>query len=133
MRPLALLRQLLLVDAVISGGMGLLLIFGAALLAGLLDLPASLLRYAGLVLVPFVLYVAYVAYVAGRERVAPTAVWIVILINALWVAASVALLLSGQVTPNGLGIAFVILQAVAVGIFAELQYIALRRTTLVIA
>lgn len=123
-QPTALLRQALRLDAIISGAMGLLLIFGAGLLAGLLDLPVPLLRTAGLVLLPFVVYVAYVA---GRVRLAPSHVWLVILINALWVLASVGLLLSGQVTPNGFGVAFVIVQAVAVGIFAELQYMGLRR------
>lgn len=124
-RPSALLRQALLMDAVVSGAMGLLLIFGAGLLTGLLDLPVTLLRTAGIVLLPFV---AFVAFVAGRAQLAPAAVWIVILVNALWVLASVGLLLSGWVTPNALGIAFVIVQAVAVGLFAELQYLGLRRT-----
>jgi hypothetical protein len=78
-------------------------------------------------------FVAYVAYVAGREQLVPATVWIVILVNALWVIASVGLLLSGWVTPNGLGMAFVVVQAVAVGLFAELQYIGLRRAAPTVA
>lgn len=123
-RPSSFLRQALLADAVISGAMGLLLLLGAGFLAGLLDLPMELLRTAGLVLLPFV---AFVAYVATRENPARGAVWAVIVINALWVVASIGLLLSGWVAPNGLGITFVIVQALAVGLFAELQYVGLRR------
>lgn len=124
-RSSSLLRQALLADAVISGAMGLLLLLGAGFLTGLLDLPVALLRYAGLLLLPFV---AFVAYMATREPLDRTAVWCAILVNAFWVVASIGLLLSGWVAPNGLGIAFVIVQAVAVGIFAELQLVGLRRS-----
>lgn len=119
------LRQILLVDALITGATGLLLLLGADFLATLLDLPIGLLRYAGLILLPFV---AFVFYLAAREQVQRSAIWLVIGINILWVAASIALLLSGWATPNGLGIAFVIFQAVVVGVFAELQYVGLRRS-----
>ena len=42
--------------------------------------------------------------------------------------ASIALLFTGAVTPNLLGEVFVAIQAIAVGAFAELQYIGLRRS-----
>jgi hypothetical protein len=48
--------------------------------------------------------------------------------NAAWIIASIALLFSGAVTPNLLGEAAVAMQAIAVGVFAELQYIGLRRS-----
>lgn len=123
-RTSSFLRQVLWADALISGATGLLLLLGASFLAGLLDLPIELLRTAGLVLLPFV---AYVVYVATRENPSRGAVWVVILVNILWVAASIGLLLSGWVAPNGLGIAFVVVQALAVGLFAELQVVGLRR------
>jgi hypothetical protein len=46
---------------------------------------------------------------------------IVISGNAAWTVASIALLLSGTVTPNLLGEAFVGIQAIAVGALAELH------------
>jgi len=55
-------------------------------------------------------------------------VLIVIVGNAAWTAGSVALLFSGRVTPNLLGEAFVVIQAIATGALAELQYIGLRRS-----
>ncbi len=47
--------------------------------------------------------------------------------NALWVVASIALLVSGEVAPTLLGYVFVIAQAVTVLGFAELQWVGLRR------
>jgi len=47
----------------------------------------------------------------------------------LWAAASFLVLLSGQIAPTPLGIAFVVLQAVVVALLGELQYLGLRRPT----
>ena len=118
------LRRALLADAVVSGASGLLMFGGAGFLAGLLQLPEALLRYAGLVLLP---YGALVAWVATREKSQRPAVWAVIVANALWAIDSIVLLLSGWVAPNALGYAFVIAQAVVVAVFAEIQYSGLRR------
>ena len=118
------LRQGLLADALITGATGLGMFFGAGVLASLLALPEALLRSAGLALVPFV---AYVAYVATREHLHRPAVWAVILLNACWVAASIVLLLSGWVAPNALGVVFVLVQALAVAVFADIQYLGVRR------
>jgi hypothetical protein len=53
----------------------------------------------------------------------------IVAINALWVAASLGLLVSGVVAPTLLGYAFVIAQALAVALLAGLQFAGLRRTT----
>jgi hypothetical protein len=53
-------------------------------------------------------------------------VWVVIGLNAMWVVESGLLLIGDWVQPTTLGIAFVIAQAVAVGVFAELQYFSVR-------
>ena len=77
---------------------------------------------------------ALIAYAAG---VGWLATWgsmpkvfasIVVAGNTAWTAASIALLFSGWVAPNLLGEATVAMQAIAVGIFAELQYAGLRRS-----
>jgi hypothetical protein len=121
----ALLRFSLIIDAVASGATALLLIAGAGLLEGLLGLPVTLMQYAGLILVP---YVAFVAFVGTRSEIARAAVWLIIAANAVWTVASIGLLVSGFVAPTMLGYAFVIAQALAVGFFGELQYMALRRS-----
>jgi hypothetical protein len=123
-RSSSLLHQALLADAAISGATGLLMLLGAGLLASLLGLPEALLRFAGLILLP---YGVLVAYLGTRESPPRPAVWAVIAVNALWAADSILLLLSGWVAPNALGHVFVAAQALVVLIFAELQYIGMRR------
>ena len=120
----SLLRRVLLADALVSGATGLLMFSGATLLTRVLALPETLLRYAGIVLLP---YAACVAYVATRQRLHRTAVWAVIGINALWAADSMVLLLTGWIAPNVLGYGFVLIQAIAVAIFAALQYLGVRK------
>ena len=95
---------------------------GASLLAPLLELPAALLFWAGLALVPFVAMLLLVA----RRPVAPRPLLTAIVAtNALWVIGSFALLLSTAIAPNMLGVAFVTAQALAVALFAGLQWVAL--------
>jgi hypothetical protein len=118
------LRVVLLLDAAASGATAAPLLLAAAPLEGLLGLPAALMRVAGLILIPFA---AFVLYVATREPHVHGAVAAIIFANVAWVVASIALLLGGWVAPTALGYAFVIVQAMAVGIFAELQVTGLRR------
>ncbi len=87
--PSAFLRKALLIDAAASGATAVLLIAGAGLLDGLLGLPVTLMREAGLILI---LYVAFVAWVGTREQVARGAVWAIVAANALWAMASAGLL-----------------------------------------
>ncbi len=126
-RPIAVpgfLRKVLLADALASGVMGLLLAAAAGALAPLLGLPVLLLREAGLLLLP---YAALVGFCASRTAMPRWAVVALAWVNALWTIDSIALLLSGWVTPTVLGEVFVLAQAVVVGGFAALQYGALRR------
>jgi hypothetical protein len=119
-----MLRGALLIDAVVSGATGVLLTAGADWLAALLDLPPALLRYSGLVLLPFA---AVVAYIATRDALSRPSVQAVVVTNVAWVVASIVLLFSGHVTPNTLGIVFVLVQAVAVAALADVQFFGLRR------
>jgi hypothetical protein len=118
-------RRALLLDAVVSGGTGILMALGAEALQRVLGLPAGLLRYAGIALVPFA---ALLVHLAGRERVLASSVWAVIIGNAAWVAASILVLLLGWIEPNRLGYAFVMAQAAAVAVLAEIEYAGLRRS-----
>ena len=66
------LRRVLLADAATSCASGLLMALAAAPLENMLGVPASLLRYAGLSLLPFA---ALVAYLATRPNISWPAVW----------------------------------------------------------
>jgi hypothetical protein len=123
--PSIFLRRALLADAIFSGVSALLLTFGAGYLTTLLNLPEALLRETGLFLIA---YAAFVGILGTRAAMPKALVLLVIAGNAAWTLASVALLLSGIVSPNLLGEAAVVMQAIAVGVFAELQFIGLRRS-----
>jgi len=119
------LRWVLLTDAAVSGASGLLMTFIAGPLASLLNVPEALLFYAGLVLFP---YAAFVAYLAHREVVLRSAVWAAIVLNVLWAADCMLLAFGGWLEPSTLGYAFILMQAIVVAVFAELQYAGLRRS-----
>lgn len=119
----SLLRKVLFLDAVASGGAGVMLAAGAGPLQGLLGLPTDLMRPAGLFLVA---YAAVVAAIGRAPEPSQKAVLAVIAVNLLWTAESVLLLTGGQVAPTALGAAFVIFQAVVVGGLALAQIVALR-------
>jgi hypothetical protein len=119
------LRRVLAVDAVSSGAMGLGMLSFGSFIAHLLNLPVELIHDAGLVLLPFA---AFVGYIASRRQPPRAAVWIIIALNVVWVVDSILLLFTGWAAPNALGIAFVIAQAVVVGVFAELEVVGLRKT-----
>jgi hypothetical protein len=128
--PSPFLRRAILADAIFSGASALLLTFGAGALAPWLSLPDALLRETGLFLIA---YAALVGWLGARQSMPKALVMIVIAGNAAWTIASIALLFSGAVTPNLLGEAAIAIQAIAVGTFAELQYIGLRRSGGVLA
>src|SRR5262245_13354154 len=123
-RSWSFLRLVLLADAAASGATGLLMLAGGGFLEGMLGLPATLQREAGLILLP---YVAFVLYAGTRESLARPAIWAVIVCNALWTAASVLLLAGAWVAPTALGYAFVIGQASIVALLGGLQYLGLRQ------
>lgn len=112
------LRNLLVVDAVTCAVMGALLLVAGGILAGPLGLPADLLFYAGLLLLPVA---AFMVLVARPARTPGAGAVIVIAGNWLWVAASIALPVFGLVAPSALGLAFLVVQAAAVALLAILE------------
>jgi hypothetical protein len=120
-----LLRRALLVDALFSGVSALGLTLGAGALASLFNLPEVLLRETGLFLMA---YTALVGWLGTRQAAPKALVGLVVAGNAAWTVASLALLFSGAVSPNLLGEIVVVAQAIATGVFAELQYVGLRRS-----
>lgn len=120
-----LLRQALVADATTSAAFGLMLLIGAGALSGIFGLPEMLLRIAGLVLLP---YAAFIGWLGLRDEIQKPVAWAVILGNALWVIDSALLLVSGWVAPTSAGYAFVIAQALVVLMYAEFQFVGLRRS-----
>ncbi|MBN8990752.1 MAG: hypothetical protein J0H42_21110 [Rhizobiales bacterium] len=123
--PSSFLSRALLADAVFSGVSAVGLTLGAGVLAPFLNLPEALLRETGLFLIA---YTALVGWLGTRPSVLRALVLLVIVGNAAWTLGSIALLFSGAVSPNLLGTIAVVAQAIATGVFAELQYIGLRKS-----
>jgi hypothetical protein len=124
-QPSTFLSRALLADAIFSGVSAVGLTLGASLLAPFFNLPEALLRETGLFLIA---YTALVGWLGTRAAVPKVLVMIVVAGNAAWTLASIALLFSGAVSPNLLGEIVVVAQAIATGVFTELQYVGLRRS-----
>ncbi|HQS01267.1 MULTISPECIES: hypothetical protein [unclassified Polaromonas] len=118
------LRRVLWLDAATGAATGALQLLLAGFLAGLLGLPETLLVVSGWVM--FV-YVAGIGFIATRQFVPAALVWLLIGANFLWVLGCLALLLGDLVMPTLAGKVFIAIQAVTVGLLAELQWVGLRK------
>jgi len=127
LRVSPLLRFALRLDAIATAGTGAAMTAFAAPLAPLLHLPLDLLTAAGVFML---VYAAIVAWLSLRSVLPRWAVWTVVVGNALWAIDCAALAFVGGLSPSALGITFLLVQAVVVFGFAELQYVGLKRSTL---
>lgn len=118
------LRSVLLFDAVTCILGGALLLGLSSALERLLGIPAGLSLAAGPLLLAFG---AAVAWVGTRPEVLQVAVRVIVSLNALWAVESLLALGLGWLEPNALGRYFLVAQALAVLVIAELQFIGLRR------
>ena len=118
--PRPLLGAALKLDAVVTGANGAAYLIAAGPLGDLLGLSPALLRGVGAFLLAF----AAVVWLAERSR---TAVLTVVAANVAWAAGSIAAAIAGWGTPETVGTVWIVLQAVVVAGFAELQLTGLRR------
>ncbi len=123
--PSTFLRRALLLDAASCTALGLLMAVCAAPLGWWFHLPLALLREAGLFLLAFA---ALLGWLATRPVLPRWAALGIVAGNALWAIDSVLLLLPGWIAPNGLGACFILVQAIATGLIAELEYVGLKRS-----
>ncbi|MEO8806934.1 MAG: hypothetical protein ABI433_12700 [Burkholderiaceae bacterium] len=129
-QPSVFLRRALMADALVSAAVGAVMALGAAALQGLLGIPSALLLLAGLALFP---YAAYLLWLATRPAVPRAAVWVPIVLNVLWAAECLVFAFTASPQPTLLGEAFIASQVIAVLVFAELEYIGLRRACAIVA
>lgn len=128
-QPSVFLRRVLWADAIVSAAVGAVMALGANALSGVLGLPSSLLLVAGVALFP---YAAYLVWLACRRSVPRAAAWVPIVLNVVWAADCVLLLFGGSVAPTGLGIGFIALHIVTVLMFAELEFVGVRRACAIV-
>ena len=121
----ATLPVLLVLDAVLSSVTGVVMIVAADLVEPLLNVPAVVMRSAGVLLLPFAGMVFFFSRPAQLTR---SRVFTVIALNLAWVAASVLVLVTEWIQPNTVGMVIVLFQAGLVAVLAELQFAGLRRS-----
>jgi hypothetical protein len=119
-----LLRRTLAADALTCFAAGGLMALAAAPLAPLTGLPVELLRGAGVSLFPVA---ALFAWMSRTERLSAPLGWLAVGGNAVWIAASLLVLLIVPTTT--FGTAFVLGQAAAVAALTVLEYAGLRGRT----
>ena len=115
------LRNVLRLDAVASGGLGVLLLVLFSPAEDELGMPVALSLTVGALLL---VWAGFVAWVGNDLRAAY--VREVIVLNGAYVLASVVFAVSGWAALTDLGVAFVLLQAVAVLGFTIGQSVTLR-------
>ncbi|MEA2132641.1 MAG: hypothetical protein QOC68_550 [Solirubrobacteraceae bacterium] len=115
------LRTALKLDAIVTGANGAAYLVAAEPLEDLLGPSPVLLRGIGAFLL---LFSAAVWTVAARPRVSPSAALVVIALNVLWAADSIAFLATGLSDPTTAGAVWIVLQALVVAGFAALQAVA---------
>jgi hypothetical protein len=103
------LRRILRLDALASGGLGVLLLVASGPAEELLGLPVALSLTVGGLLLAWAGFVGWVSTHLRRAWVAE-----VVALNLAYVVASVVFALAGWVALTGPGVAFVLAQAVAV-------------------
>ncbi|KAB2663955.1 hypothetical protein F9K91_16150 [Brucella tritici] len=112
------LKPLVAIDAITCAAMGAALVVASATVGELTGIPASLLYWAGVLLLPVA---AFMAWVSRSANPPAWAVNLVILGNGAWVAASLFLPVAGMITPNLFGWVFLVGQAAAVTVLTGLE------------
>lgn len=122
----SLLKFALIADAVVSGAVAVLQLAAPTWLSQFLLLPRSLLIETGIFLLA---YTVLLVVLARSSRVWSALIGLIVIGNVGWAASCLGLLVTGVVSPNMLGIGFVMVQAVAVLIFAVLEFRGLAAST----
>lgn len=120
--PLAL-RRVLAFDAVSGAATGGLHLLLAPELSAWLGLPEALLQASGVAILAFVALAGWLARQASPPR---GPLMTIVLLNLAWAIACLWLAFGGAVDMTSLGLAYVLLQAAAVLVLAELEWMGLR-------
>ncbi|PSK95970.1 hypothetical protein CLV63_113133 [Murinocardiopsis flavida] len=119
-----LLRTILRVDGWSTGVFGAVMLAGAVSLSGPLGLPTSWSIPFGVAMLGGA---AALALIAGYPRIPVRLAATVVAGNALSGAALLVITFTGIVPLTGLGIAFMVVGALVVAVFAGFEYFGLRR------
>ncbi|WP_328411167.1 hypothetical protein [Nocardia sp. NBC_00403] len=118
------LRSALRVDGWSTGGFGVVMLAGAVALRDPLGLPTTWSIPFGIAMLGGALALLLIA---GYPDISPRQATAVVTVNALSAVGMVALTFSGLIDLTRLGVAFMLIGATVVAVFACLEYTGLRR------
>ncbi|MEV0646595.1 hypothetical protein AB0I28_15155 [Phytomonospora sp. NPDC050363] len=120
------LRTVIRLDAVVTGLAGLMLLAtGLGAVENLSGIPLAFQTGGGAFLIAFA---AGGLVLASRPRIPRGLVWAMVVVNAVWVVDCAVVLVADLMPLTAFGLVMMIGQAVVVAVFAELEYIGLRKT-----
>lgn len=123
-------RRVLAFDALSGAGTGVLQLGLTGLLSQWLGLSEALLQGSGIAIFAFV---ALAGWLAMQTQPPRAALATIVVGNFAWVVGCVALAFGGAPGVTGMGVAYLLFQAVVVLVFAELQWMGLRRQRVALA
>ena len=121
--PSPLLKFAFGADAAVSGAVALLQLGLSTYLGSLLNMPGALLSGTGLFLAG---YATLLLVLARSKAVWSALVQFIAIGNIGWALGCIGLMVAGIVQPGALGVAFLLVQAVTVLVFAALQLVGLK-------
>ncbi|MFJ2015091.1 hypothetical protein ACIQJ8_31885 [Streptomyces globisporus] len=116
-------RLALKLDGVATGLNGIAYLALATVLDSFFGVPTAVQYPVG----AFLLYAVGVLVIGTRKEISRTGLMAVIVANLLWVVLSLVVVVSGVLSPTGVGAVWIVLQGLTVGGFAMLQCIGLKR------
>src|SRR5262245_1629899 len=119
-----LLRFALRLDSAASAGLGLVMLALSAKLDDWLGTPTAFTVGVGVFLL---VWAAALAMLSARQTIAASAVWTVIVLNVVWIGASLLVAFGSAFDLTAWGVALAALQALPVLLFIDLEYLGLRR------
>lgn len=124
------LRRVLAFDAISGVGTGLLQLAASGLLSGWLGLSEPLLRTSGIAIFAFV---ALAAWLAMQRTPSRAGLAVLVIGNFAWAIGCLWLALGGAAGVTSVGVAYLMVQVLVVAALAELQWMGLRQSRMVVA
>lgn len=124
------LRRVLWLDAILGAATLPSHLLNTGFMSNLLGLSQPMLVWSGWLLFA---YAAFIILIVSRKAISRSLVKVLIAGNLLWIVGCIELLLVGQGTLTTLGIAYICVQIVTVGLLSAMEWQGLRKDPIRVA
>ena len=124
------LRRVLWLDAILGAATLPSHLLNTGFMSNLLGLSQPVLVWSGWLLVA---YVAFIMLIVSRKTMSRSLVKVLIVGNLLWIVGCIELLLVGQGTLTTLGITYIGVQIISVGLLSAMEWHGLRKEQIRVA